>query len=320
VAGCTGLLIGCSREGEGESVGSNSGGTGAEGGSTHESGGSGGEDSGAQHSGGRAAEHPATGGSTASGGANSGGANSGGGSSGDLNLPESNAPFDYQLGGGYSPSQGVSVVTRDREDVPEEGLYNICYVNGFQTQPQDNDWWLEEHADLVLHDENGDPVEDEDWGEYLLDTSSDEKQLALLEVVGPWIEGCKNAGFDAVEIDNLDTYSRSNERLTEDSNVAFMARLSALAHANGLAIGQKNSAELVPRALELGTDFAVAEECNHYDECADYKKHYGDRVFIIEYSKPDFDKGCRDFPELSIVLRDVNLNTPNSNSYVFDGC
>ena len=108
--------------------------------------------------------------------------------------------------------------------------------------------------------------------------------------------------------------------VTEDDNVSFMARLAVVAHEHGLAIGQKNSAELVPRARELGTDFAVAEECNRYDECADYQAYYDNLVFVIEYRGQDFDQGCSEFPELSIVLRDLNLTTPSSSSYVFDGC
>src|SRR6478752_8629660 len=263
----------------------------------------------------------ATAGADANGGTALGGeGNAGGAGNIELRLPEANAPFDYQLGGGYTPAAGVKIVTRDREDVPAPGLYNICYVNGFQTQPQDNERWLADHADLVLHDSGGDPVIDEDWGEYLLDTSTETKRAALSQIVGEWIIKCADDGFDAVEIDNLDSYSRSSGLLDEDGNVSFMASLSAVAHAHGLAIGQKNSAELVPRASELGTDFAVAEECNRYSECDAYTAHYGAHVLSIEYRRQDFDKGCQAFPELSIVLRDLDLTTPTSSKYVFDGC
>ncbi|HEX2660282.1 MAG TPA: endo alpha-1,4 polygalactosaminidase [Polyangia bacterium] len=108
--------------------------------------------------------------------------------------------------------------------------------------------------------------------------------------------------------------------LSQDANVAFMAALSARAHAAGLAAGQKNASELVARAGALGTDFAVAEECNRYDECDVYKSAYGARVFVIEYRKQDFDKGCANQPDLSIVLRDLNVSKPGASSYVFDGC
>ena len=59
-----------------------------------------------------------------------------------------------------------------------------------------------------------------------------------------------------------------------------------------MAIAQKNSAELVPRRAELGTDFVVAEECNRFDECDVYTDSYGDHVLVIEYRRADFEETC----------------------------
>ena len=42
----------------------------------------------------------------------------------------------------------------------------------------------------------------------------------------------------------------------------------------------------------------------------DFVDGYGDLVFIIEYQRPAFDQGCADFPNLSIVYRDLDLVTP----------
>lgn len=250
-------------------------------------------------------------------GGQSGGAGVGGASS--FRLPPANAPFDYQIGGAYEPPQGVKVVSRDRESSPAAGLYNICYVNGFQAQPGEDLLW-EKHPDLILRDKSGQPVIDENWNEMLLDTSTDAKRAALAEIVGGWIRGCAASGFDAVEIDNLDSYSRSGGLLNEANNVAFMKLLSTVAHQSGLAIAQKNSAELVNQAKQMGTDFAVVEECNRWDECGDYQSVYGDLLFIIEYRRQDFQKGCTDHPELSIVLRDLDVTAPGNGSYVYDGC
>jgi hypothetical protein len=238
----------------------------------------------------------------------------------ELALPPVNASFDYQLGGAYTPPMGVIIVSRDRNDPPAEGLYNICYVNGFQAQPDEESFWLDDHPDLVLRDNEGDPVIDADWDEMLLDVSTPAKREALAAIIGGFIEGCADAGFDAVEIDNLDSYSRSGGRLTEDNAVAAMALFSSAAHQAGLAIAQKNSAEIVGRKAELGTDFAVAEECNRYSECDTYTDVYGDHVLVIEYRSQDFDAGCEDFPNLSIILRDVPLRTAGSAGYVYDGC
>lgn len=242
------------------------------------------------------------------------------GSTSSFVLPTPNAGFDYQLGGAYTPPSGVQIVSRDRTERPAAGIYNICYVNGFQVQPDEESWWLSQHPDLILRDSAGNPVVDADWDEMLLDTSTAAKRTALAAIVGGWIAECASDGFDAIEIDNLDSYSRSGGRLTQNGAVAFMRLLSDIAHANGVAISQKNSAELVSRRAEMATDFAVVEECNRYSECGDFTSEYGDHVFIIEYRSSDFSTGCSRYPNLSIVLRDVNLVTPGSGGYVRQGC
>jgi endo-alpha-1,4-polygalactosaminidase (GH114 family) len=235
-------------------------------------------------------------------------------------LPPANGGLDYQLGGAYDPPDGVQVLSRDRNDSPAAGLYNICYVNGYQTQPDEEQWWLDEHPDLLLRDGDGDPFIDPDWDEILLDITTPAKREALAEIVGSWIVQCGDDGFDGVEIDNLDTYSRSDGLISQDDAVAYMSLLSAVAHGEGMAIAQKNSTEILDRQGELGTDFAVAEECNRWDECADYIDVYGDQVYVIEYRQQDFNAGCADFPELSIVLRDLDLVPSSSGGYVYDAC
>jgi hypothetical protein len=238
----------------------------------------------------------------------------------ELVLPPVNVAFDYQLGGAYPPAASVKIVARDRKEKPAAGLYNICYVNGFQAQPDENDFWLSKHPDLVLRDSSGEPIIDQDWNEMLLDVSTEPKRASLAEIMGDFIAGCADAGFVAVEIDNLDSYSRSGGRLNPDDAVAFIKLLSDKAHTYGLAIAQKNASELVTRRAEMGTDFAVAEECTHYDECDVYRDGYGDHVLMIEYQRADFDKGCAQYPGLSIVLRDRDLVRSDQPDYVFEGC
>jgi len=235
-------------------------------------------------------------------------------------LPLANGRFDYQLGGAYAPPSGVQIVSRDRTASPVIGLYNICYVNGFQIQPDEETLWLTDHPDLVLRDMGGEPVVDPDWDEIFIDVSSPQKREAVAAIVGGWIDGCASAGYDAIEIDNLDSFSRSGGLLTEEDAVATMRLFSERAHSNSLAIAQKNSAELVERRAELGTDFAVAEECNRYDECDVYTGGYGQHVLVIEYRRQDFDAGCAAFPGLSIVLRDLELVPAGTSGYVFDDC
>ncbi len=68
-----------------------------------------------------------------------------------LTLPPANGGLDYQLGEAYPPPSGVVVVSRDRNMSPAPGLYTICYVNGFQTQPDERAFWETDHPDLLLN-------------------------------------------------------------------------------------------------------------------------------------------------------------------------
>lgn len=240
---------------------------------------------------------------------------------GSAAMPTANGDLDYQLGGAYEPAADVSIVSRDRTAEPDPSRYNICYVNGFQTQPGEVDLWGGANADLVLRDAASAPTIDPEWpDEFILDVSTEAKRARLLGIVGDWIDGCATSGFQAVEIDNLDTFSRFPERLTEDAAVAFARSLTDRAHAVGLAIGQKNSTDLVARRTDTGFDFAVVEQCNQFAECEEFTAGYGDQVYVIEYEREAFDVGCADHPQLSIVLRDVAVSAPGSPTYVRDSC
>ncbi|MFF7368848.1 endo alpha-1,4 polygalactosaminidase [Streptomyces tricolor] len=231
-----------------------------------------------------------------------------------LRLPPRHAGFDYQIGGAYPPPEGVRIVSRDRSDSPAPGLYNICYVNAFQAQPAERASWP---ADLLLRDARGEVVIDEDWNEPLLDIGTPAKRARVAERVNRWIDDCADKGYDAVEPDNYDSYTRSHRLLTAADATAFMALLSRHAHARHLAVAQKNTAELAGQRERAGLDFAVAEECGQYDECEVYAEAFDDRVVDIEYT----DGGLRAArarwgDRLSIVRRDRDVSRPGSAGYV----
>jgi hypothetical protein len=216
-------------------------------------------------------------------------------------------------------------VTRDSSSVPDPDRYSICYVNGFQTQPGGaRDVFVVNHGvDLLLQDERGEDVVDPGWpDETLFDISTPEKRADLAQVVGDWIRTCANDGFDAVEVDNLDSWTRSGERLTQDDAEAFASLLVEAAHDAGLPIGQKNSAELDGRAL--GFDFAVTEECAVYDECDVYTDMYGGHVIEIEYTDNGleaYEQACDEAAgERSILLRDRDVVPDDDPAYVFEHC
>ncbi|MFD4524344.1 endo alpha-1,4 polygalactosaminidase [Streptomyces sp. NPDC058470] len=231
-----------------------------------------------------------------------------------VDLPPLHAGFDYQIGGAYPPPPGVGIVSRDRSASPAPGLYNICYVNAFQVQPGEEKQWP---ADLLLRDGRSKVVVDGDWDEVLLDIRTTAKRKRVAARVNRWIDGCADKGFDAVEPDNYDSYTRSRNLLTAADATAFITLLSAHAHARQLAIGQKNTAELAGLRKRAGLDFAVAEECGEYDECGLYAKAFDDRVVDIEYTDRGLRKACSAFGDrLSIVRRDVLVSTPGDADYV----
>lgn len=214
---------------------------------------------------------------------------------------------DYQLGGPRDVPARVGIVVRDRAEKPTppaEGRYDVCYVNAFQTQPDAKASWRQ-RWDLVLK-QRGRPVVDSAWGEWLLDLRTAARRQRLAEVVGAWVDGCADAGYEAVELDNLDSWTRSKRLLTRSQALAYAALLSARAHDAGLAVAQKNVAGLDGRPV--GFDFAVAEECGRYRECAAYTEVYGDRVVAVEYRRADFAWTCARFGDrLPVVLRDRDV-------------
>ena len=247
--------------------------------------------------------------------------------------PPANAKFDYQIGGDYPPPAGVRVVSRDWfSGRPAAGSrYSICYVNAFQTQADEAGVDRpDEHANwpqnLVLNALGDDPH----WGgEYLIDIRNANKRGRAADWVQQMIQGCADKGFDAVEYDNLDSWTRfDGTPLADDvpfekpDALAYAKLLANRAHALNLAVAQKNTADVTPtQSANVGFDFAIAEECSRYSECNRYQHVYGNHVIEIEYRLEDFRKACRTVgPDISVVLRDRLVRTPDSPKYVYDAC
>ncbi|MCX4234823.1 endo alpha-1,4 polygalactosaminidase [Streptomyces ortus] len=233
-----------------------------------------------------------------------------------VELPPVNASFDYQIGQAYTPAAGVGVVSRDHTASPAAGLYNICYVNAFQAQPGAESQW----GDLLLKDAAGKVVYDPDWDEAFLDIRTADKRRQVAAKVNAWIDTCADKGFDAVEPDNLDSFTRTN-LISESNAKAFVKLLADHAHDKGLAIGQKNTPQLSTSRSATGLDFAVAEECGEWKECGDYTEGFNDHVIVIEYKQKYFDETCAQWGgRLSVVLRDVLVTAPGSSGYVRKAC
>ena len=236
-------------------------------------------------------------------------------------LPPTTGNFDYQLGEAYVPARGVTVVTRDSTSKPAKGVYSICYVNGFQTQPGSH--WP---TSLILKTKSGTPLVDPGWpDEHIIDISTPAKQKTAAARIAKSTDLCASKGFAAVEFDNLDSYSRSDGALTLSQAVLFAALLVKHAHSKGLASSQKNTGELDTRGkTQIGFDFATTEECDAYNECGLFTEVYGAHVLDVEYSDNllgTFAQVCaRKATPPQTILRDRFLTTPWGTAYVYKTC
>ncbi|HQZ33871.1 MAG TPA: endo alpha-1,4 polygalactosaminidase [Ilumatobacteraceae bacterium] len=237
-------------------------------------------------------------------------------------LPPRGGYFDYQLGGDYPPAVEIAVVARDWfAGEPSVGLYNICYVNAFQTQPPDGSDRPDQRSGWPAAVVSS--FEDPEWpGEFIIDLGTDEQRSLAAAFVDTMVDTCAEKGFDAVEFDNLDTYTRAADvPFGQAEALAFAAHIAAHAHSLGLAVGQKNTSELTREQAidQVSFDFAVVEECAEYNECMAYRSIYGFAVLALEYSVAGMTKACTDFGVgVPVLRRDRNLVTPADPGYEFE--
>ncbi len=230
--------------------------------------------------------------------------------------------FDYQLGGDYPLPPGVDMVVRQWLDGEAAAdTYSVCYVNAFQTEadpagPDGENAWP---AGTVWTG-----VEDPAWpGEHPIDIGSVERREDAAAFVRTRFAACAERGFDAVELDNLDTYTRYDDApFDRDDTIAYASLLVDEAESLGLAVGQKNTTDLLDVGpTTIGFAFAVVEECGAFDECRDFTDAYGAAVFDIEYTTEGFSAACAAIGDVAAVIhRDLDLTTPADPAYVFDTC
>ncbi|MEU6374328.1 endo alpha-1,4 polygalactosaminidase [Streptomyces sp. NPDC046909] len=235
-----------------------------------------------------------------------------------VTLPPKHVPWDYQIGGAYSLPTGVRVVSRSYEDAAAPGVYNICNINAYQAEKgSEGDW----DPDLLLRGTGGDVVYDKDWGEAVLDIRTAAKRQRIAAKLETWIDECAAGGYKAVEPDNYDSFTRFPKYLTGDQAKALMKELVAHAHTKGLAVAQKNTAELVRDRASVGLDFAVVEECGQWDECGVFAEAFDNDVFVVEYTAEGLAKACSSWGgQLSIVRRDQDVSARGASGYLRKTC
>ncbi|MFE3030674.1 endo alpha-1,4 polygalactosaminidase [Streptomyces canus] len=235
-----------------------------------------------------------------------------------VTLPPRHVPWDYQIGGAYPPAAGVRVVSRSYDDAPAAGLYNICNINAFQVESdEERDW----DADLLLRGGDGKKVRDTDWDETVLDIRTAAKRERIAARLDTWIDTCAAKGYQAVEPDNYDSFTRFPSYLEAAQAEALMKRLVAHAHAKGLAVAQKNTAELVSDRASLGLDFAIVEECAEYDECGTFADAFDGHVLVVEYTKKGLARACATWSStLGVVRRDADVVPEGADGFLRETC
>jgi hypothetical protein len=119
-------------------------------------------------------------------------------------------------------------------------------------------------------------------GEKWLDVSRFE---LFADVISRRLDLALSKGCDGVDLDNINGYQQpTGFQISTQAQLAYNLWLSEQAHLRGLAIGMKNTGDLVPAMVDF-YDFAVLEDCAFYDECANFLPFIqkGKAVFQIEY-------------------------------------
>lgn len=192
--------------------------------------------------------------------------------------------------------------------IKARGIYTVCYVSVGTWE----DWRSDKAA--FPADVIGAPYEE--WpGESFLDLRRHDILIPLME---RRFRRCKQLGFQAIEPDVIDSYQeQTGFALGASDAVAYVIALADMAHAMGLAIGQKNAPELVPK-LEPHLDFALFEECAELGFCADAAPYVqaGKPVLNAEYNIPPADRPgvCAQSRDLGIltIFKSYDLGTTGS--------
>lgn len=159
-------------------------------------------------------------------------------------------------------------------DIHAKGAKAICYISAGSWE----DWRPDagDFPESVKGKSNGWP------GELWLD-------VRQLDILGPIMEErldmCRDKGFDAVEPDNVD--GQSNDTgfpISYSDQISYNTWLADQAHARGMSIGLKNGPDMVTDLVDL-FDWALTEECYHFDECAAFSPFIANNkaVFQTEY-------------------------------------
>jgi hypothetical protein len=155
-----------------------------------------------------------------------------------------------------------------------QGKHVICYIDAGTAENFRPDY--SSFPKSVLGRSNGWP------GERWIDV----RRLGVIEpIMTARFQICREKGFDAVEPDNIEAYSnKSGFPITAQQQLVYNEWIATEVHSLGMAVLQKNDGEQAAQ-LQPYFDGALSEQCNQYDECADFEPYLaaGEPVLNAEY-------------------------------------
>ena len=214
--------------------------------------------------------------------------------------PNSNLTWDWRIGDTPDPESStyydvydIDLFDNSAEDIAAfqaRGMTVICYFSAGTYEGWRDDW--QEYFSFITTDSySGDEApfagNMSDWDERWLDV----REIELLE---PIMRGrmamAKDKGCDAVEPDNMDSYTNQSEvdpdgTLTAADQIAYNKAIAEWAHDEGLSVGLKNDVDQIDSLVDY-FDWALNEQCYQYNECDGYQLFIDQNkaVFGVEYS------------------------------------
>ncbi|WP_407542902.1 endo alpha-1,4 polygalactosaminidase (plasmid) [Deinococcus radiomollis] len=248
--------------------------------------------------------------------------------------PSGSVGWDLQLGAGgdsdVKAPTGVKVLDVDGFNISAskvsqlnaQGLYTLCYldVGSFEPFRPDSGQYP---AYLKLQ-------QDPSWpDEYFLDVTDVFKPgSALAAILINRFKMCKEKGFAAIDPDNLQNDENiTGGRITTQQQIDFNGWVADQAHAQGLAVFQKNGPDKILLRDRTGKmmvekfDGILNEQCQQYGECAalsEYTKR-GKLALNIEYNTT-LDCALSTTLKINSLKRDLGLAGGNMSGYMREAC
>lgn len=221
--------------------------------------------------------------------------------SGDKWMPKpfQKLTWDWRIGDTPNPSSAkyydvydIDLFDNSASDIAKyqaRGIKVICYFSAGTYEGWRDDW--KEHFSFISGDSYSGsraPFAGNmaDWDERWLDV----REIDLLEpIMRGRMKLAKQKGCDAVEPDNMDSYTNKSEVKPSGSynashQLAYNKAIASWAHDEGLSVGLKNDVDQIEDLVDY-FDWALNEECYNYDECDGYQAFIDQNkaVFGVEY-------------------------------------